>query len=73
MALSANGIVWGVTHILATPFAGAWADRHDRKKTMVVCDALNGLFSLSLVALMIAGIAPALAAAGYYGPFHGHR
>ncbi len=53
MALSATGIVWGVVHILATPFAGAWADRHDRKRTMMVCDALNGVLSLALVFLMV--------------------
>jgi MFS transporter, DHA3 family, macrolide efflux protein len=55
-ALSANGIVWGITHILAAPFAGAWADRHDRKKTMIVCDLLNCVLSLALVALILSGM-----------------
>jgi MFS family permease len=54
-ALSANGIVWGITHIFATPFAGAWADRHDRKQTMIVCDLLNTVLSLTLVILLLSG------------------
>ncbi|RPJ50556.1 MAG: MFS transporter, partial [Chloroflexi bacterium] len=54
-ALSATGIVWGVTHILITPFAGAWADRHDRKETMIICDLLNTVLSLTLVILMLSG------------------
>jgi len=53
LAVSAMGVVWGVTHILVTPFAGAWADRHDRKTTMIVCDFLNGVISLVLMALIL--------------------
>lgn len=55
-ALSAMGIVRVVTHILTTPFAGAWADRHDRKRTMMMCDVLNGLLSVALVVLMLNGL-----------------
>lgn len=54
-ALSAMGVVWGVTHILSMPFAGSWADRHDRKRTMIGCDALNGLLSVALALLIVTG------------------
>ena len=55
-AVSATGVIWGVTHILTTPFAGAWADRHDRKNTMIVCDFLNGALSVGLMILILYGI-----------------
>jgi len=39
---------------------GRWrtppADRHDRKRTMIVCDVLSGAISLLLAALMAAGM-----------------
>ncbi len=33
---------------LITPFAGVWADRHDRKKIMILADALVALATLAL-------------------------
>lgn len=52
-AISALGIAFGVPAIFGAPLAGAWADRHDRKRTMVVADFLNGLLSLTLMALIL--------------------
>ena len=76
-ALSATGVVWGITHILITPFAGAWADRHDRKTTMIVCDTLNALLSLVLMALILTKVLEVwmllgiLAVSTIVGDFHG--
>lgn len=38
--------------ILLTPLAGAWADRHDRKQTMLIADLLSGAGALVLAALL---------------------
>jgi MFS family permease len=54
-ALTAIGLTYTITLVLA-PFAGAWADRHDRKRTMLVADVLSGVVSLAMMSLMIAGL-----------------
>lgn len=53
LALSAVSLAFAIPVIFGAPIAGAWADRHDRKKTMMVMDVLSGLLSLVLVALII--------------------
>jgi len=53
-ALTAVSLAFGLPAIFGAPLAGAWADRHDRKRTMMAMDFLNGLISLSLVALIAA-------------------
>lgn len=53
-ALSALGLAFGLPQIFSAPLAGAWADRHDRKRTMIVVDGLSGLVSLLLIALILA-------------------
>jgi MFS family permease len=55
LALGAVDIAFGVTTMIVAPFAGAWADRHDRKRTMFVTDLLNGGLSLLLMGLMVTG------------------
>jgi MFS family permease len=52
LALSALSLVFGVPVILLAPIAGAWADRHDRKRTMIVADTLSGCLTLLLAVLM---------------------
>ncbi|MDQ3704712.1 MAG: MFS transporter [Chloroflexota bacterium] len=42
--------------VLIAPVAGAWADRHDRKQTMIVVDFINGVLSLVLMGLILAGM-----------------
>ncbi len=54
-ALSAISLSFTLS-VLIAPIAGAWADRHDRKQTMMVVDALNGVLSLALMSLILAGI-----------------
>jgi len=52
-AISALGICFGVPAIFGAPLAGAFADRHDRKRTMMTVDFLSGLLSLTLMALIL--------------------
>ena len=52
-ALSATALAFAVPIVFGAPMAGAWADRHDRKRTMMVMDFANGCLSLLLAALVI--------------------
>ncbi len=54
LALSAVTLASSIPVIFAAPLAGAWADRHDRRLTMLVADILSGIVSL-LLALLMAG------------------
>src|SRR5437868_13274997 len=38
LALSALGLAMALPMLVAGPIAGAWADRHDRKRTMLTMD-----------------------------------
>ncbi len=53
LALSAVGLAFALPMILVTPIAGAWADRHDRKRTMMAMDFISGCASLLLAFLMV--------------------
>ncbi|HYP40202.1 MAG TPA: MFS transporter [Chloroflexia bacterium] len=52
-ALTAISLAFALSVLLA-PVAGAWVDRHDRKRTMLVVDVANAFLSLLLMSLMIA-------------------
>jgi MFS transporter, DHA3 family, macrolide efflux protein len=52
LALSAVSIAFALPTVFGAPIAGAWADRHDRKRTMMITDAANGVLSLALAMLM---------------------
>ncbi|GAC1647923.1 MAG: MFS transporter [Herpetosiphon sp.] len=54
-ALSALSLAFGLPPILGAPIAGAWADRHDRKRTMLVANVLLGGLSLCLAFLVASG------------------
>lgn len=51
-ALALLNLAFAIPTLLAAPLAGAWADRHDRKRTMFVNDLLSGCLSLALAVLM---------------------
>jgi DHA3 family macrolide efflux protein-like MFS transporter len=51
-ALSAIGLAYAIPNIAVAPFAGVWADRHDRKRTMMVMDFVSGCLSLILIYLI---------------------
>ena len=53
LALSAVNLAFALPVVFGAPIAGAWADRHDRKHTMIVMDFISGLLSLALVALIL--------------------
>ena len=52
LGLSLLGVSALLPAFLATPLAGVWADRHDRRRTMLTCDLLNGALTLLAAALM---------------------
>jgi MFS family permease len=52
-ALTAVGLSFGLPRLILIPFAGAYADRHNRKTIMMIGDAGNGVLSLILAALVI--------------------
>lgn len=77
LAIAAFNLAFAVPVVFGAPLAGAWADRHDRKRTMIAMDTLSGLISLALVLLM-AGNALSLwlliviaVGAAVAGAFHG--
>src|SRR5919204_3838318 len=53
LAITAFNLAFAIPVVFGAPLAGAWADRHDRKHTMIVMDSLNGLVSLLMVGLML--------------------
>ena len=75
-ALSASGLAYALATVFGAPLAGAWADRHDRKRTMMVMDCANGLISLLLAGLVVTGrltvgiMVPILFVSALVGAFH---
>jgi MFS transporter, DHA3 family, macrolide efflux protein len=54
-ALSAMALCRMLPTVFVAPLAGAWADRHDRKRTMITADLSNGLLTVILMLLMATG------------------
>jgi DHA3 family macrolide efflux protein-like MFS transporter len=52
-AISATALAFALPTVFLAPIAGAWADRHDRKRTMQVMDFASGLVSLGLMLLVL--------------------
>jgi DHA3 family macrolide efflux protein-like MFS transporter len=55
-ALAAVSLAAGVPIIFGAPLAGAWADRHDRKRTMMITDFSSGCLSVVIALLMVTQI-----------------
>lgn len=53
-ALSGVGLVWGLPLVAGAPIAGAWADRHDRRRTMIVANLVSAAIGAVIIALMVA-------------------
>jgi MFS family permease len=53
IALSAISLAFALPRLTLIPIAGAYADRHDRKRMMMIGDTINGLLSLTLAFLVI--------------------
>lgn len=56
LALSAVSLSFAIPRLLLIPFAGAWADRHDRKRTMMTMDFVSGLLSGLLAILVLTNV-----------------
>jgi MFS family permease len=52
LALVAYSLAYDIPGLVLGPVAGAWADRHDRRWTMVAMDFANGCLSIGLVLLL---------------------
>lgn len=52
-ALSATALAFAVPVVFGAPIAGAWADRHDRKHTMMAMDFASGCQSVLLATLVV--------------------
>jgi MFS family permease len=55
-ALALESLCFALPTVFLAPIAGAWADRHDRKRTMMVADFLNSGLSLLLLTLIATNI-----------------
>lgn len=53
VALSAVSLSFAIPRLVLITFAGAWADRHDRKRTMMAMDAASGVLSGTLAVLVL--------------------
>jgi MFS family permease len=74
-ALTLIGLTYAIT-LLVAPIAGAWADRHDRKRTMIFVDFASGCLTLTLMFLMLThalefwSLMLILVVFGVLSPFH---
>jgi MFS family permease len=53
LALSAISLAFTIPTVFGAPIAGTWADRHDRKRTMMAMDFASGCLSLLLASLVL--------------------
>lgn len=54
-ALSATTLAFALSSVFGAPFAGAWADRHDRRRMMIGADLAAGVLSFVLVMALARG------------------
>ncbi|WP_407571048.1 MFS transporter [Deinococcus altitudinis] len=77
LGLAMLGVSGGLPALVAVPLAGIWADRADRRLTMLTCDLLSGLLALLTAFLMLRGLLPLWGLLGVsaltslLGSFHG--
>ncbi|MGY2892287.1 MFS transporter [Deinococcus sp. UYEF24] len=77
VGLALLGLSGGLPALVAVPLAGIWADRADRRRTMLTCDLLSGLLALLTSFLMLRGLLPlwglltVSALTSLLGSFHG--
>jgi DHA3 family macrolide efflux protein-like MFS transporter len=55
LAFTALNLGFTIPFVFGGPLAGAWADRHDRKRIMIATNLVNGLTTVLTLALMLAG------------------
>ncbi len=54
-ALSATTLAYALPAVFGAPLAGAWVDRHDRKRTMLAAEIANGVLCGILATLLTTG------------------
>lgn len=75
-ALSAVALSFAIPTVFMAPIAGAFVDRHDRKRTMIGMDVASGVLSLIIMALIgahllnIYGLIVIVASSAIAGTFH---
>jgi MFS family permease len=75
-ALSALTLSFAIPTVFAAPISGAFVDRHDRRRTMMISDVLSGLLGLVTIAVLssgrlnLAGLVAIGASAALIGSFH---
>ncbi len=52
-AISAWALAFAIPTVFAAPLAGAYVDRHDRKRTMIAMDLANGVLSTVILFLIV--------------------
>ncbi|MCP1845712.1 DHA3 family macrolide efflux protein-like MFS transporter [Bradyrhizobium sp. USDA 4524] len=55
LALTVLNLSFAIPFVFGSPIAGAFADRHDRKRIMIVANVVNGLIALVTLSLMVSG------------------
>ncbi|WP_221088003.1 MFS transporter [Deinococcus aquaedulcis] len=76
-ALSLTALAWTLAATLSAPLAGAWTDRHDRRRIMLACDFAGAALTFATLGLLLSPAAPlwalvTLAALlGLVSTFHG--
>ncbi len=53
VALAVVNLAYAIPVVFGAPLAGAWVDRHDRKRTMMAMDFFSGILSLVLMFMMV--------------------
>jgi MFS transporter, DHA3 family, macrolide efflux protein len=53
LALTVLNLAFVIPFVFGAPLAGAWADRHDRRQTMIMTDAVKGVLALLPLFLMV--------------------
>ncbi len=75
-AISAWALAFAIPTVFAAPLAGAYVDRHDRKRTMIAMDVANGLLSSLILYLILTqqfslvGLIGVGVLAATFGAFH---
>lgn len=57
VALSAVSLAFALPALAFAPIAGAWVDRHDRRRTMMLMDFASGCLSVVLAFMLFKGVA----------------
>jgi len=52
-AISAWALAFAIPTVFVAPLAGAYVDRHDRKRTMIAMDTANGILSSVILTLIV--------------------